>query len=161
MVKRPSPPQPDTIPEFPIKAPWLGFTKSLRVLLVVQPDDRLLDQYIPLRDHVLMLVESQDFLRELHSAWATAFVSGNYFVPGSELIGDAIRMELQSFSQASEVAQATQVPDVASKERKKLIGRGSTTVGSIKDLLEQIGDMNLFLKGGLTLLKELLDFFKS
>jgi len=43
---------------------WLKFVRNLRDVLVVQSDDRPLDQYLAFRDQVLELVESQDFLAE-------------------------------------------------------------------------------------------------
>lgn len=54
-----------TLPE--PQGDWLRFVDSLRVLLVHQLDDRPLDQFLPLRDAVLALVSSQEFLDGLKS----------------------------------------------------------------------------------------------
>jgi len=49
----------------PPQSVWLGFTNSLRSLLVSQPDDRPLDQYLQFRNDVLTLIESWDFIQNL------------------------------------------------------------------------------------------------
>src|SRR5262249_21668266 len=132
-----APPRPDHIPEFPIKGPWLRFTHSLRILLVVEIDDRPLDQYLVMRDTVLALVESEDFLTKLHEAWLAAFESKNYY---PQAVADGLLMELKAFPTAVEVATATEDAgdNLKSKWWKKLIGRGSTTAGSFKDLFDAI-----------------------
>lgn len=48
---------------------WLGFVNASRTLFVPHPDDRPLDQYIPLRDKVMELVSGEDFLIELEGVW--------------------------------------------------------------------------------------------
>ena len=44
---------------------WINFVKSGQVLLVLHTDYRPLDQYLSFRDAVLILVQSEKFLKEI------------------------------------------------------------------------------------------------
>ena len=131
----------------------MDFTGSVRILLVPQVDDRPLDQYLPFRDTVLALVQSQEFLDQLQESWAPLT---DY---PRKRIGDALLMELKAFPLAVEVAQAT---EKAAPEPKpwwrKLLGRASTVAGSVQDLMDSLPP---YVKGGITLFKELIDLFKG
>ena len=156
--KLPDPPPPTRVPPpnpppQPIRAAWLGYTRSIRILLVPQPDDRSLDQYLGLRDKVLAMVEDEKFLGELDKAW----------VPFGDFplyaVGEALLMELRAFPLAVEVAEATEKP--ASKSMswwKRLLGRGSTVAGSAKDILDNLPP---YAKNSITIFKELLDLFRG
>jgi hypothetical protein len=136
----------------PIQPAWLGFVKSVQILLVPQVDDRSLDQYLVFRDKILVLVQSEQFLANLNKRWA---VFRDY--PKKE-IGDALILELEAFPRAIEIAKATEKPEDSKKWWKKLLGHASTVTGSVKDLLEALPPE---AKMALTLLKELFDLFKG
>jgi len=53
----------------PIQPVWINFTKSVQVLLVPQPDDRTLDQYLEFRDTVIELVQNEKFMNEINNSW--------------------------------------------------------------------------------------------
>jgi hypothetical protein len=77
--------------------------------------------------------------------------------------GDALRalaMELGAFTAALQVAQNTETKEVVeSKEwRNRWLSRASTTVGSMKDVLEQLP---WYGKTCLTLFRELIDIFRA
>jgi hypothetical protein len=118
---------PDNPNSTPIQSAWLGFTDSLRVIIVPRPDDRPLDQYLRFRDDVFALVEGPDFLSGLQSAW-TPFTD----VPLRPL-GDLLLAELHAYPLAMEVAQ---MQEKAGGEDKgwisKWLGRASTITGSEK-----------------------------
>jgi hypothetical protein len=133
----------------------MEFTNNVRVLLVPQPDDRPLDQYLAFRDTVLALVQSPQFLKDLDDEW------GPFTDYPKHAIGQALLMELKAFSHALEVVQAMDrvTPEPERKPWwKKLLGRASTATGSVKDLFENLPS---HVKGGLTLLKELIDLFRG
>ncbi|MDR4505851.1 MAG: hypothetical protein MRK01_13850 [Candidatus Scalindua sp.] len=135
-----------------IKAAWMGFTKSVRLLLVPQQDDRPLDQYLEFRDAVFVIVEGEKFLDELQNAWVP-FTD----TPQKE-VGGALLMELKAFPLAIEVAQATEKTTVESKGwMKRWLGRASVVTGSIKDML----GTSPYIKSAITLFEELFDLFKG
>lgn len=136
----------------PAQSAWLDFTTDVRGLLVPQADDRPLDQYLVLRDNVLALAQSPQFLAELQQGWPPPGALPNLDV------GSALLVELRAFRRAIEVAQATEKASAESKAWwAKLLGRASTTVGSVKDCVE----MTPFGKGVTTLVKEAIDLFKG
>ena len=124
----------------------------MRSLLVPQPDDRPLDQYLAFRDTVLTLVRDQRFLVDLDKGWATQFSN-------EPAISNALLMELNAFPLAVEVAQATERASGESKgSLTKWLSRASTVTGSVKDLLESLP---WYAKSSMTLFKELLDLFRG
>lgn len=149
---------PDNTNYTPVQGAWIAFVASLRQLLVVQPDDRPLDQYLAFRDTVLSLVEDQKFLDELQGAWPVVANMPPDF-PERE-INDALLMELKAFPLAVEVVQATakNTDGPVWEQFKTWLGRGSTVTGSVKDLLDHLPP---WAKSVLTLLRELLDLFKG
>lgn len=132
---------------------WLGFTGAVRQLLVLQVDDRPLDQFIDFRKAALRLVEGDQFLTDLGAAWA-----GFTNAPKREA-GEVLLIELQSFTRAMEVAQTTASSE-AEKTRwyKRLAGRAGTVAGSVDDLLESLPPA---AKAALKLFREAIDLFKS
>lgn len=139
-------------PQSPIRGAWLGFARSVKVLLVPQPSDRPLDQYLPLRERVFEIVESERFLKDFESKWPP-------FADGRADIADALLMELKAFPLAVEVAEATEKPESKSTGwAKRLLRKASTVTGSVKDLVD---DLPAYAKGGITLFKELVDLFKG
>ena len=55
-----------------IENAWLSFVRNMRDILVLQTDDRPLDQYLAFRDEALALVESNEFLVDLKNIWTEA-----------------------------------------------------------------------------------------
>ena len=149
---------PDNTNYTPIQSAWIGFITSLRQLLVVQPDDRPLDQYLAFRDSVLTLVQNQKFLDELEEAWPPITdLPPEYPI---EELNNALLMELKAFPLAVEVAQTTEknTDGPIMGWVMNWVGRASTVTGSVKDLLDTLPP---WAKGVLTLLKQLLDLFKG
>jgi hypothetical protein len=151
---------PDQTNYTPIQAVWMEFTSKVRILLIPQSDDRPLDQYLPFRETVIALVQSPKFLEDLNSAWT----SSDFAI--SEDIKKALIMELDAFRLSAEVAQTipkstAETPAAESKGWREtlfnLLGRASTTVGSLKDIVE----LSPYAKAAVTLFKELIDLFKG
>lgn len=136
----------------PIQIAWANFAKSVQSLLVPQPDDRPLDQYLSFRDAVLDLVQSDRFLTALKDSWAPLTDE-----PLTE-IGNTLLMELQAFPRAVEVARATERPEEATGWWRRMLDRASTVSGSVQDLLANLPP---YAKNVLTLFKELIDLFKA
>ena len=144
-------PEPESLSE--IRSAWNSFAQSTGALLVPMPDDRPLDQFLPFRDRVLMLVQSEAFLQALDAAWVPFANS-----PNSE-VSEALLMELRAFPLAAEVAKATASTSAESRGwLNKLFGRASTVAGSVKDLVETLPP---WAKNAITLFKELVDVFKG
>ena len=144
---------PDNIIPTPVQVAWIDFTKSVHILLLPQPDDRPLDQYLAFRDKVMMLVQDQKFLNELEQAWAT-FTDH----PKRE-IGELLILELNAFSRAVEVAQATEKTEGGLKSWiGRWLGRASTVTDSVKDIVDNLPP---YAKNAITLFRELLDIFKG
>jgi hypothetical protein len=137
----------------PIQSAWWRFIDSSRVILVLQPDARPLDQYLQFRDTALALAQSPDFLAGLQQSW-----SSFQDVPRVE-VGNALLMELEAFPRAVEVANTT----AASESEKKvwfriLLGKASTVAGSVDDIMENLPPL---VKGGIKLVREVMDLFKG
>src|SRR5215831_14024078 len=129
---------------------WRGFLESLgEYLLIPQPDDRPLDQFLGFRDKVLALVREPDFVKELRRAWDTQTKGTQDHPEPYHLLVE----ELATFSRATRVAKET-------SEGKgwigKWLGRGSTVTGSGKHLRAN----SALLRAGLTSLEELIDLFE-
>jgi len=146
---------PDNIQQTPIQITWINYVKGVQVLLVPQSDDRPLDQYLPFRDAVLGLVQSEQFLKELNEAWPPRSPSGNFQLTE---IGDVLLLELRAFPHAVEVAQATGKPEETKGFWRRMLGRASTTSGSLQDILTELPP---YAKMSLTLFKEVIDLFKG
>ena len=103
----------------PINAAWFMFTRTVRLLLVPDPNDRPLDQYLAFRDMVLALVESPEFLVALESGWIQSTDS-------LLSVANALLIELRAFPLGVKVAQATEEACVGSKEwRSRWLRRAS------------------------------------
>jgi len=145
---------------------WLKFVRNLRDVLVVQSDDRPLDQYLAFRDQVLELVESQDFLAELKAVWTESTAEG-YTKPTQQqvsqrrVVGLAL-LELESSAHEAEIAKGIPTTDIEQRKIwfRKALGRASTVAGSVKDIFEDFIKNYPLLKGGITLFRELLNLFK-
>jgi hypothetical protein len=156
---------PDNTPYTPIQATWIKFTDSVSLLLIPQPDDEPLNQYLAFRDAVLKIVQGQQFLTELNVGWEMFITVPNSSPPTRRNvdISNALLMELQAFPLAVEVAQAAEKDSTESKGwvRRwfgKLLGKASTAAGSVEDLIE---DLPPYAKMAITLFKELIEIFKG
>jgi len=145
---------PNNVEQTPIQIAWINFAKSVQILLVPQIDDRPLDQYLAFRDAVLAMVQSEKFLTELDGAWKP--LNGNLQIEPE--IGNALLLELQTFPLALEVAKATEKAEDPKGWWKKMLGRGSTVSGSVKDLVQNLPP---YAKGAITLFSELINLFKG
>ena len=147
----------------PIEVAWVKFVHHLSDLLVIQPDDRPLDQYLRFRDEVLALVTSDEFLQELKENWPGQTGSAVSPVPDKRArTANLVLLELDSSIRAVEVAKTLPATDPERKDWfRKLLGRGSTVTGSVADILEDVFSNYPLLKGGLTVFRELLDLFKG
>ena len=55
----------------PLRLAWVGFAHSVKGLLTPQPNDRPLDQFIPLRNKAVEIVLGDRFLHELDGGWVS------------------------------------------------------------------------------------------
>lgn len=164
------PPQPPTVPPVmppppspppsPIQSAWTEFIASARALFAIQLEDRPLDQYLDFRDKVLRLVESPEFLKGLQTAWEVSTVTGSdgpsTLAPE---VADALLAELRLFPRAVGVAKELNASNAgASGLLSRWLPRASTVAGSLEDLLDGLPP---YVKGGLTLFKELCSLFKG
>ncbi len=132
----------------PIQTAWINFTNSVKLLLIPQPDDRPLDQYLAFRDTIITLVQNEKFLTDLKEAWAP-------FTDKPKIdVGNALLIEMKAFPLAVEVAQATE----KLTWKPKWLSRASTVTGSVKDVIEGLPE---YAKSAITLFKELIDLFKG
>ncbi|HET8924375.1 MAG TPA: hypothetical protein VFN26_15420 [Candidatus Acidoferrum sp.] len=136
----------------PIRVAWANFVTSVQILLVPQTNDRPLDQYLSFRAAVLGLVQGEQSLAELDSAWTA---TTNQPLPD---IRNTLLLELQAFPLAVEVAQKTGTQEEAKGWGRKLLGRASTVSSSVKDLMDNLPP---YAKNALTLFRELIDLFKG
>jgi hypothetical protein len=145
---------------------WLGFVRSHRDGLVFDADDRPLDQYLALRDEVLALVESGEFLADLRAAWTEATVPEVTSPTPAQItqrrIVNLAILELESSAREAEIAKqlASSEPEQRKGWLRKMLDRGSIVTGSVKDIFEDFMKKYPLLKGGLTAFRELLDLFK-
>lgn len=143
----------DTKTNTPIRVVWIKLVNNVGLLLVPQPDDRHLDQFLDFRDAVLPLVQDEGFLGHLETKFKE--------IEGPEN-GNALIEELKAISRGIEVTTATE----KTKEKQqgegaswwsKLLGRASIGVGSVKDIIK----LEPKFQHALTLFKELIDLFKG
>ena len=137
-----------------IRIDWLNFIEALKSLLVPQQDDRPLDQYLQFRDAVIALVTSENFLAELHNVWSNHNDNNKLL---DHKVKELLLLELRAFAPAVAVADLASNPPEKKSWWRSLLGKAGTTVGSVKDLIPDIP----LLKGGLTVLNELIDIFKG
>jgi hypothetical protein len=144
---------PNEPPLSPLRLEWLPFTQGVRSLLVPQPDDRPLDQYLALRDSALAQVQNEQFLGELDQLWKSKASASE------QEVMRALVMELKAFTLAQEVAQST-AKDVQEAKgwQSKFLDRASIAVGSTNDILE---DSPWYAKVGVSLFKEVIDIFRG
>jgi len=137
----------------PIEEAWINFIKSVRNLLIVQSDDRPLDQYLEFRNKVLALVEETKFLDALHQNWAP-------FTDYPEIeSGQALLLELQAFPRAVEVAQTAEPSKGLSRGLvNRWLSRASIVAGSVNDIID---DLPPYAKNAITLFKELCKLFNG
>jgi hypothetical protein len=137
--------------------PWAAFVVSVRGLLEPAAEDRTLDQYLNFRDQVIQIVQDEMFARELG-----ARLQQLKSIPPALNVGDALYAahieELRAATRAADVLQSTTA--AGSEERKKAVkaqlSKASVTLGSFKDVAGELP----YLKAGIGLFKELVDFFK-
>ncbi|MFZ4427167.1 MAG: hypothetical protein ACOYOO_08415 [Saprospiraceae bacterium] len=143
-------------PELDFKKVWEQFCRDLRFLLVTRKNNRMLDQFLDLKNRVLDRVEGEEFKTSLVNAYNNL----NKEDPPKE-VRESLLLEIASFSRAKEIAVS--VGDTSNKKRwwKKwgnwLLGKASVVTGSVKDI---VGD-NSNLKSTLILLGEVIDIFKG
>jgi len=160
----PLPEEPTSLPEWlPEQRAWINFTISLRKPFT-EIDDVDLLPFHTLRNSIILFVENPTFLQQFRQGWSEAFAPNpQYPQARMNLLGDLFYQELEAFTNSVKAQQESESPsnELPPEERKsfwrKILGRGSTVVGSAKDLI----DNNPELKMGFTLLKELLDIFKG
>jgi hypothetical protein len=148
---------PDKEANSPIKSVWTEYTKAIQVLLVVQSDDRPLDQYLGFRDSVLSIVQSQQFVEALDRAWSTK--PKQQSSPMDDRVGETLLLELKAFPHAVEVAQAAGKP--LSEDKGwwyRVLSWASTGIGSVKDFLDNLPP---WAKNTLVIFKELIDIFRA
>lgn len=144
---------PSATPPQPIVPAWLGFTQSVRQLLVVRPDDRPLDQYLEFRDAALAIVQGEEFLKALGEVWIPFT---DYPKTG---IGQVLLLELHAFPRAMEVAATGSVTETEKAGwLKRLLGRAGTVAGSVDDVLAGLPD---WARAALKLFREAIDLFKG
>ena len=142
-------------PELDFKKVWEQFCRDLRFLLVTRKNNRMLDQFLDLKNRVLDRVEGEEFKTSLVSAYNLNKADA------PKEVRESLLLEIASFSRAKEIAVS--VGDTSNKKRwwKKwgnwLLGKASVVTGSVKDI---VGD-NSNLKSTLILLGEVIDIFKG
>jgi hypothetical protein len=138
----------------PLALEWLPFSKGVESKLVPQPDDRPLDQYLEFRNAVLRLVQDPKFRDALHKEWTAKF----YNFPENHDALNALVMELKAFPRAQDVFHTTGKPEESKEGWRKLLGRASVTIKSVRDMLD---GLPWWAKNSLTLFKELVDIFRA
>lgn len=143
---------PNNTTYLPVTDAWVGFVKSVQIVLVPRSDDRPLDQFLEFRDAVISLVLDQKFLGNLDSAIDKFAAAKDH-----ELM-NVLLLELQAFPRSVEVAKSLDKGDEQSIGWwDKLLGRASTITGSVKDVAEK----NPYAKAATTLFKEAIDIYRG
>ena len=139
---------------------WQRFVNALTQHLGAQPDDRSLDQFLGFRDGVLTLVQDPPFTSNLESCLKEASSTSDDTSGDRNRILNLLQLELDATARAGEVTLS--LPETEEKSGlRRMLGRGSTAVKSLKDILEAFLQKYPLLKGGLTLFGELLDIYKG
>jgi hypothetical protein len=153
------------MPNETIEDTWKNFVVSLDKVLVIQANDRPLDQLLIFRNSVLRLIQDDYFQSTLFAAWKAEIKppkgdqSNDKEVLLQEAAREVLALELQGITRAVEVAQALKgTSEESNGWWKAILGRCSIATGSVKDILENLPPSS---KNILTLLKELLDLFKG
>jgi hypothetical protein len=148
--------------EFPVV--WLPFTNSVKPYTGPNPADRGADQFLDFRDKTFALVQDTRFVSALdtHLYRQLARPTRVLELPNDfgQRLFDAFLEELRACTRAAEVTQATfsaaTSADDARKEKKAQLSKFSTTLGSLKDVIGEVP----WLKTGIGLFKELVDYHK-
>jgi len=144
---------------------WIPFTESARPFLVPVADDRTLDQFLSVRDKVYTLVQDPRFVRDLDRALQVQVPRRRQSLdsapPDLEAqLREVFLEKMRACTRAGEVLQATDATLSTSEEGRKKskaqLSKLSTTLGSLKDVLGEVP----YLKTGVGLFKELIDYFK-
>ncbi len=147
------------------QAVWMAFTDSARPLFKPASDDRTLDQFLPFRDKVYTIVQGAGFVAGLDSALsfqATPAQLAKQRLDSSfgNTLREAYLEELRACTRAAEVLGSTEsalaTGEDARKKSKAQLSKVSTVLGSLKDVLGE----SPYLKTGVGLFKELVDFFR-
>ena len=136
---------PNETQQTPIQIAWINYVNAVQTLLGPQIDDRSLYQFFGFRDAVLNLVNGEQFLTDLNTAWLSLSDHQPY------AIGNALLLELEAFPRAAEVVQATMKSEEGKGWWRTMLGRASTVSGSVKDLMENLPPN---AKNALTLFKD-------
>ena len=148
--------------EFP--AVWLAFTNSAKPFFGPTPEDRGLDQFLEYRDKTFAIIQDERFISALDMHLQRQFMGPIRVLDLRDDFGqklfEALLAELRACARAAEVTQATSSntssSEDASKAKKAQLSKFSTTLGSLKDVIGEVP----WLKAGVGLFKELVDFFK-
>jgi hypothetical protein len=150
-AKQPPPPPPADF-----RTLWLSFVESSKLFLVPVRDDRALDQFLVLRDKVYVVIQHDRFIEGLD----TQLGFKQFPEELSAHFREAFLEELRACVRAAEVTKSPAVAptrdDESRVKTKDHLAKLSTTLGSLKDLVSDIP----YLKIGVGLYKELVDFFK-
>ena len=109
----------------PIQIAWTEFVDCSIELMGPQENDRPLDQYLVLRDKILILVNGEEFLSELNESWNSLqnvkrSIDEQYNVTNSNYLVDVaetLLLELQAFAKSAEVFK--EIEANKDKEKKK------------------------------------------
>ncbi len=143
------------------EAAFYRFRDALQDLLTIQPEDRVLDQYLAFRDAVFELLKSEAFRNELQMALRTFTTNSDFGYARNEQIVNILRLELEATARGAEVVRSLSTPEQKQSGLRRLLGRASTVNGSIKEVLEEVLRRYPLLRGGLIVFGELLDLFKG
>ncbi len=135
---------------------WKGFVQSVRSILTPSSDERELDQFLPLRNHVLEIVQSEEFLKKLELDFGQNITPIEIETSFNVKIIRALIMELQAFPLSVEVAEKNSKLTNESNWNKKSLDRASTVTGSVKDFIKE----DSWVKKGLIVFNEVVDIFK-
>jgi len=119
--------------------------------MVVDADNRPLDQFLAVRDHALGIVQSEVFENQLEKEWFEANLQPD--------VRAGLIAEMGAVPRAFEVSQATGSAAEQKGWRKHLLEVSSTVVESVKDFFSNSN--NGYVKSALTLLKESVDIYKG
>jgi hypothetical protein len=135
---------------------WKEFVQSVRSILTPSSDERELDQFLPLRNHVLEVVQSEDFLTQFKNEFEKNITTNDKENSLNVKIIRALIMEMQAFPLSVEVAEKNSKLSNEANWNKKSLGRASTVTGSIKDFVKE----DTWVKKGLIVFNEVIDIFK-
>lgn len=136
----------------PIEQSWLRFVDAAVVVMGPHRGGRPLDQFLPFRDEVLVIVKSEAFLMGLRSAWPV-YTNGHRIAVGSALL-----RELDAFPRAVEVVEKTVRRKRWQRWWDKLADKASTVAGSVDDVIDGLDPVT---KAGIKLFREAVELLRD